>query len=123
MRGGRRNLHEIVDVILRGSHKCLIYSLLFPLIIILLMCILIQGFPSSSVVKNPPAQCLRHGLSPWVGKIPWRRKWQPTPVSLPGKSHGQRRLAGYSPLGHKRIGHNLAVKQQQFITEKPTTKY
>jgi len=37
----------------------------------------------------------------WVGKIPWRRKWQPTPVFLPGESHGQRSLAGYSPWGRK----------------------
>ena len=35
---------------------------------------------------------VRPGFDPWVGKIPWRRKWQPTPVLLPGKSHGQRRL-------------------------------
>ena len=38
---------------------------------------------------------------PWVRKIPWRRKWQPTPVLLPGKSHGWRRLVGYSPWGHR----------------------
>ena len=56
-------------------------------------------------------QCRRRGLIPWVGKIPWERKWQPTPVFLPGKSHGQRSLAGYSPWGH-RVGHNLATKQQ-----------
>ena len=37
----------------------------------------------------------------WVGKIPWRRKWQPTPVSLPGKYHGQKCLVDYSPWGHK----------------------
>ena len=37
----------------------------------------------------------RRGIDPWVGKIPWSRKWQPTPVFLPGKSHGQRSLAGY----------------------------
>ena len=43
----------------------------------------------------------RPGFSPWVGKILWRRKWQPTPVFLPGKSHGQRSLAGCSPWGHK----------------------
>ena len=36
--------------------------------------------------------------SPWIGKIPWSRKWQPTPVFSPGKFHGQRSLAGYSPL-------------------------
>ena len=40
-------------------------------------------------------------------------KWQPTPVFLPRKSHGQRSLAGYSPWGHKRVGHDLATKQHQ----------
>ena len=40
------------------------------------------------------------GSIPWVRKIPWRRKWQPTALYLPGKFHGQRSLAGYSPLGH-----------------------
>ena len=47
------------------------------------------------VVKNPPANAgvrKRHGFSPWVGKIPCRKAWQPTPVFLPGKSHGQRSL-------------------------------
>ena len=38
-------------------------------------------------------------FNPWVGKIPWRKKWQPTPVLLPGKSHGRRSLVGYSPWG------------------------
>ena len=42
----------------------------------------------------------RPRLDSWVRKIPWRRKWQPTPVFLPGESHGQRSLAGYSPWGH-----------------------
>ena len=41
------------------------------------------------------------GWIPWVGKIIWRRKWQYTPVLLPGKSHGQRSLVGYSPWGRK----------------------
>ena len=40
------------------------------------------------------------GFDPWVGKIPWRRKRQPTPVFLPGESHGQRSLAGCRPWGH-----------------------
>ena len=40
-------------------------------------------------------------FDPWVGKIPGRRKWQPTPVFLPEKSHGQRSPVGYSPWGHK----------------------
>ena len=39
-------------------------------------------------------------LDPWVGKIPWRRKWHATPIFLPGKSHGQRSQLGYSPWGH-----------------------
>ena len=46
-------------------------------------------------------QCRRLGLDPWVGKIPWRRKWQSSAVFLSGKSHGQRSLVGYSPWGHK----------------------
>ena len=50
--------------------------------------------------KEPACQCRRHkrcGFNPWVRKIPWSRRWQLTPVSLPGESHGQRSLAGYSP--------------------------
>ena len=46
-------------------------------------------------------QCGRPRFNPWVGKISWRRKWQPTPVFLPGKSHGQRSPVGYRPQGHK----------------------
>ena len=42
-------------------------------------------------------QCRRPGFDPWVRKIPWRREWQPTPVFFLGKSHGQRKLEGYSP--------------------------
>ena len=73
-----------------------------------------MGFPGGSLVKNPPAM-QRCGFNSWVRKIPWRRKWQPTPVFLPGKSHGQRILACCSPWGHKRLGHNLATKQQSMI--------
>ena len=49
---------------------------------------------------------------PW-GKIPWRKKWQFTPVFLPGKSHGQRSLAGYSPWCHNRVRQDLVTKKQQ----------
>ena len=54
------------------------------------------------VVKNPPANAgdLRIQFNPWVRMVPWRRKWQPIPVFLPGESHGQRSLVGYSPWGH-----------------------
>ena len=41
------------------------------------------------------------GFHPWVPKIPWRREWQPTPVFLPGESHGQTSLAGYGPRDHR----------------------
>ena len=58
-------------------------------------------------------RCKRHGFDLYVGKIPWKRKWQTTPVFLPGKSHGQRSLAGYSPWGLKKVGHDLVTKQQQ----------
>ena len=58
------------------------------------------GFPGGSVVKNLPS-CRRHGFNPQFGKIPWRRKCQPTPVFLPGKSHGPRSLVGYSPRSRK----------------------
>ena len=56
-------------------------------------------------VKNLPAIAgdVRLGFDPWVRKIPWRRAQQPTPVFLPGESHGQRILAGYSPWGRKEL--------------------
>ena len=57
-------------------------------------------------VENPPANArdiMRHRFDIWVGTIPWRRKWQPTPVFLPRESHGQRSLVGYSPQGCKEL--------------------
>ena len=60
--------------------------------------------------KEPVYQCKRPRFDPWVRKIPWRRKWQPTAVFLPGESHGQRSLAGFSLWGRKRVGLNLATK-------------
>ena len=57
-----------------------------------------EGFPGSSVVKNPPANAGNPGSIPRS-----RRTWIPTPVFLPGKSHGQKSLEGYSPQGHKEL--------------------
>ena len=51
--------------------------------------------------KEPSCQCRRRRFNPTVGMIPWGRAWQPTPVFLKGKSHGQRILAGCSPWGRK----------------------
>ena len=61
-------------------------------------------FNSGTSGNEPTCQCRRHKRHPfslWVGKIPWRRKWQPTPVFLPRKVHGLRSLVGYSPWGHR----------------------
>ena len=63
----------------------------------------LPGFQASneySVVKNPPA-VQETGFDSWVGKIPWSREWQPTPVIVPGESHGERSLASPSPWGRK----------------------
>ena len=59
------------------------------------------GFPWWLRQYRIHLQCGRPGFNPWFGKIPWRREWQVTPVSLPGEFHGQRSLAGYSPWGCK----------------------
>ena len=62
------------------------------------------GLPREHSCKESACQCRRcrrHKVDPWVKKIPWSRKWLLTPVSLPGKSHGQRSLAGYRPRGHR----------------------
>ena len=66
----------------------------------------IQGFPSGTSGKEPACQSRRHKrvrFEAWVGKMPQRRSWQPTPVFLPGKSHGHRSLVGYSPYGRKEL--------------------
>ena len=73
----------------------------------------VRASQGALVVKNPcanagdrrdsgsiPGWGRRLGFNPWVGKVPWRRAWQPTPVCLPGESHGQKSLVGYSPQGH-----------------------
>ena len=60
-------------------------------------------FPGGTSGKESTCQCRRYRFHPWVGKIPWRRKWQPTPVFLLGKSHRQRSLVGYSPWGRKEL--------------------
>ena len=72
-----------------------------------------QGFPSDSVVKNVPVmqEHRRCGFDPWVGKILWRRAWKPTPVFLPGESHEQKSLEGYSPWGHKELDRTEVTEQ------------
>ena len=64
-----------------------------------LLKVALLGFPGGASDKEPACQCWRRSrrrFNPWVWKIPWRRSWQPTPVFLPGESHGQKSLMGYS---------------------------
>ena len=58
--------------------------------------------------------------NPWVGKIPWIRKWQPTPVFLPGESHGQRNLAGYSPWDGKESDMTEVTEHAEQVSVKHT---
>ena len=75
------------------------------------------GFPSASVVQNLPAHARDRGDDL---KIPWRKKWLPTPVFLPGKSHGQRSLMGYSPWGHK--GSDTTVQLSTHMHTQPSLR-
>ena len=84
-----------------------------------------KRLPRCAVGKETACQCRRPKFDPWVGKIPWRRKWQPTPVFLPEKSHGQRSLMGYSPQGRKEsdtteLTHAHAIMEESLWTK--TTK-
>ena len=86
-RPGKRGSHSLDDTLV--DTKMYLFSLLF------------SNFPFLSILGASRVAQWRHGFDPWVGKMPWRRKWQPTPVILPGKSQEQRSLAGYSPWGRK----------------------
>ena len=77
-------------------HLCIIIAIV-P-IISYLYCAT-QGLPKWLSGKESFCQCRKWGFDPWVGKIPWRRQWHPTPVLLPGKSHGQRSLESCGPWG------------------------
>ena len=61
------------------------------------------GFPDLCSGKESASQCRRCGFNPWVGKIPWRKKWLPTPVFLPGEFQVHRSLARYSSWDRKEL--------------------
>ena len=69
------------------------------------------GFPCRSFGKESVCNAGDPGSIPGSGRPLWRRKWQASPVFLPGKSHGQRSLTGHNPWHHKRVGQDLATKQ------------
>ena len=77
-----------------------IYKQLDKKYVYILLCL---GLPMWLSGKESTCQCRRCGFNPWVKNIPWRRKWQPTPVFLPGKSHRQRGLAGKSPRSCRKL--------------------
>ena len=72
------------------------------------------GFPGGSMRRlHLPKQEMEHrGVRSWVKKIPWRSKWLPTPILLPGESHGQSSLEGYCLWGGKRVGRDSVTIQQ-----------
>ena len=77
-----------------------------------------EGLPQWLRDKESTCQCRIHRFNPWVRKIPWREKCQPTPSFLPGKSHGQKSLVGYSLWGHKeldRIDSHLSADGHKLI--------
>ena len=76
-------------------------------------------FPSGASGKEPNQcrRCKRRSFHPWLGKIPWRRKWQPIPVFLSGESQGQRNLAGYSLAGYSPWGHKECKATEQLKTQ------
>ena len=67
--------------------------------------------------KESACQCRRCGFDAWIGKIPWRGAWQPTPVFLPGNSCGQRNLAGYSLWGQTQLSTRAHTHQQKTTPE------
>ena len=78
-----------------SEHMCHSGDLVMLRVLMRASCVTpVWGFPDGSGVKNLPA-IRRLDFDPWVGKVPWRREWQPTPVFLPGEFHGQRSLAGH----------------------------
>ena len=87
------------------SHFCTFVKLSLSFCVGLLLGLLFffsnTSFPGGSDSKSVCLQCGRPRFDPWVRKIAWSRKWQPTPVFLLGKSHGWGKLTGYSPLGRE----------------------
>ena len=111
-------------------YLCFLYNLCNCIFnIVFIMAILADKIPDNLIIFSHDTMGFHGGLDgkesscnardlgsfdPWVRKIPWRREWLPTPVFLPGKSHGQGSLAGYSSWGHKRVGHGWVTNTFTF---------
>ena len=107
--------HLLICSSLTGTHSFTVLALLFLVVFILFFWFVEVCYPHYwppwwHRSKEFTCQCRRHGIDPWVRKIPWRRKWQPTLVFLPGKSHGQRSLVSYRPRGWQKSWTQLSEK-------------
>ena len=69
--------------------------------------LIIGAFLVAQMVKKIHLQCRRSRFDPWVGKIPWRREWLPTPVFLLGEFHGQKTLVGLQSMGSQTVGQDI----------------
>ena len=107
-------------------HYLLIHLLFFPQAFNEYLLCYMSGFPGCASGKEPACQCKRckrHGFDPSVRKIPWRRAQQPTPVCLPGETHGRRSLVGYnSPWSCKELDTTEATEQATQISGVRTSK-
>ena len=90
-------LSVVISLFYTQSHSSSLSFTLTSLTSYFILSMRIIGFPWCFSGEEFTCQCRRSRFNPWVRKIPWRRKRKPTPIFLPGKSHGQRNLVGYSP--------------------------
>ena len=96
------SLTSWIFIVLKKNLLLFSITFVFSDVIFSMPIIVPRGFPGRTVIKNLPANAgdtQRHGFSLWVGKIPWRKKWQSTPEFLPEKFHGERSPADYNPWG------------------------
>ena len=97
MRGGiidkySESQHTAISNLRSKTHIVNLDSVAFQIVLVV-----------KNLLDNANAGDVRHRFDPWVGKIPWRRKWQTTSVFLPGEFHGQRSSEGYTPCGCKEL--------------------
>ena len=98
-----------------------VYHILARLSVFLILnhsvtCSMSLGFPGGTS-KESVCKCRKYRFNPWVGKIPWSKKWHSTPVFLPGKFHGQRSLAG--SIGSQRVRHDWLSSSSMSLFEFP----
>jgi len=94
-RASKKKKADVREEYVLKSQNCIRHSMCFNVLFLKSV-----YYPGGASAKEPSCLCgnlKRCGLDPWIRKIPWRRAWEPTPVFLPGESHRQRSLTGYSP--------------------------